>query len=72
MRLMFALLLAFAAIGPMTTPSEAAKKAPKSKMCVATALDSKKISFKCMATEKCCFDTLTSTGSCIAASAVCF
>ncbi len=64
----FATALAFAfAHG---TPAEAAKK-PMSKMCMAKALDGKAMSFKCAATEKCCFNYLTSQGTCIAATAIC-
>lgn len=70
MRIMFALLFAAAAILPMTVQSEA-KKAPKNKMCVATALNNTKVSFKCKAAEKCCFDSFTSKGTCVAASASC-
>ena len=71
MRLIFAVLLAIAAIAPMTFQSEA-KKAPKSKTCVAMSVDSKKVSFKCLKTEKCCFDAFTAQGTCVAASAACF
>jgi hypothetical protein len=54
-------------IGSMN--ANAAKE--KSKSCTATAMDSKKVSWKCKASEKCCFDFITSKGTCVASSAIC-
>ena len=50
--------------------ASAAKKV-KSRVCTASSLDNKKVSWKCKAGEKCCFDTIMSKGSCAAASAMC-
>ena len=55
---------------PLGSAAEAAKK-PKNKMCMAKALDGKAVSFKCAANEKCCFNYLTSQGTCPAATATC-
>lgn len=78
MRLIAAIALA-AALGlafamPMGSEAEAAKKkaTPKNKLCTATTIDNKKVSFKCKASEKCCFDGLMAKGNCVAASSVCF
>jgi hypothetical protein len=54
-----------------STDADAASKKEKSKSCTATALDSKKVSWKCKASEKCCFDAIVSKGSCVASSAIC-
>lgn len=70
MRLVLTLLFAIAMIVPMTVRSDA-KKGPKHQMCVGTTLDNKKVSFKCKASEKCCFDALAAKGVCVAASATC-
>ena len=44
----------------------------KNKMCTGTELVSqKKVSFKCKAEEKCCFDAVLGKGNCVAAGGVC-
>ena len=40
-------------------------------MCKATGMDGKQSKWKCSAGQKCCFDFLTSKGSCVASSAIC-
>ena len=68
MRVAFAIMFAIAAIAPMGMQAEAKAK---NKLCQATSLDNKKVSFKCKAAEKCCFDAVTAKGTCVAANAVC-
>ncbi|HXF53797.1 MAG TPA: hypothetical protein VNK52_06695 [Hyphomicrobiaceae bacterium] len=51
--------------------ADAAAKKEKSKACTVTGLDNKKVSWKCKASEKCCYDWITSKGTCVAASAIC-
>ena len=70
MRLILAIMFGLAAIVPMSFEASAAKK-PKGKACTGMTLDNKKVSFKCKAAEKCCFDTLAAKGTCVAASAAC-
>lgn len=48
------------------------KRVPKSKMCSAMSLENKKVSFKCKASERCCFDGLMAKGNCVPAGQVCF
>jgi hypothetical protein len=55
--------------------AEAAKKKPavsKSKLCKATTIDNKKVSFRCKASESCCYDGLMAKGNCAPAGQVCF
>jgi hypothetical protein len=72
MRIMFAAAFAAAFAFSFTpgAPAVAAKK-PLNKMCMATGLDGKAQSFKCSATEKCCFNYLANKGTCVAATATC-
>ena len=65
-----AVTLSLVFMSPASFEAEAAKK-PKNKQCVGTALDGKQTKFKCKADEKCCFDVITSTGTCVAASGIC-
>jgi hypothetical protein len=70
MRMAIAVILAlgFAVTLPV---GDAEAKKPKKKQCVATALDGKKVSFKCKRKETCCFDYAINQGSCKKASEVC-
>ena len=53
--------------------AEAAKKAaPKSKLCKATTIDNKKVSFRCKASESCCYDGLMAKGNCAPKGQICF
>lgn len=70
MRIAIAVMFGLAAIVPMSVPADAAKKG-KNKLCMATSLDNKKVSFKCKAAEKCCYDSIMNKGTCVAASDVC-
>ena len=70
MRVILAVMFAFAAIAPMSFEASAAGK-PKNKLCMGTSLDNKKVSFKCKASEKCCFDAIANKGNCVASSAMC-
>lgn len=66
-------LAAAAALGltiGVSAPVEAAKK-PMNKQCMATDLAGKKQTFKCSATEKCCWDAVLQKGNCVAATSVC-
>mgnify|MGYP001281147180 CR=1 FL=1 len=69
MRMAIAVILALGFAVALPTSDAAAKK-PK-KQCVATALDGKKVSFKCKRKETCCFDYAMNQGSCKKASEVC-
>lgn len=68
MRVALAIMFAIAAIAPMSTEADAKGK---NKLCQATSLDNKKVSFKCKAAEKCCYDALANKGTCVASSAAC-
>ena len=48
------------------------KRVAKSKLCTATTFENKKVSFKCKASESCCFDGLMAKGNCVPAGQVCF
>jgi hypothetical protein len=66
--------IAFGAALAVSMPSmsvDAAGKKAKSKMCTGTDIVGKKVSFKCGATDKCCFDWLTGQGTCVPASGTC-
>jgi Cu/Ag efflux protein CusF len=69
--LMAALGMAFS-MG-MAGSAEAAKasKAPKAKQCQAADLTGKKVTFRCGADEKCCWQPIIQQGSCVPASGVC-
>jgi len=72
MRWLIAMLLGAALVTVLpigAMDADAAKE--KSKACTAAGMDSKKVSWKCKASEKCCFDWLTSKGTCAASSAIC-
>ena len=56
-------------LAPASFQAEAAK--PKAKQCMGTSLDGKQTKFKCKADEKCCYDAITNSGTCVAASAAC-
>ena len=68
MRVAIAVMFAIAAIAPMSMSAQAAGK---NKLCMATSLDNKKVSFKCKAAEKCCFDAIANKGNCVAAGQLC-
>ena len=66
--------LALALSFSVSTEAEAKKKskAPKAKLCQATSIDKKKVSFRCKANESCCYDGLMAKGNCVPAGQVCF
>lgn len=66
----FGCAAAIALAAPAGFEAHAAKKAA-SKSCKATGLDGKKVSFKCAATETCCFNPVLNMGSCVAKPGVC-
>ena len=68
MRVAIAIMFAIAAIAPMSITAEAKGK---NKLCMATSLDNKKVSFKCKAAEKCCYDAIMNKGTCAPAGQVC-
>lgn len=68
MRVAISVMFALAAIAPMSMQAEAKGK---NKLCQATSLDNKKVSFKCKAAEKCCYDAIANKGTCVAAGQVC-
>jgi hypothetical protein len=65
-----AVTLSVSLLAPSGFEAEAAKKA-KNKQCVGTSLTGAKTTFKCKADEKCCYDAVTNTGTCVAASGIC-
>ncbi|MBV1696589.1 MAG: hypothetical protein KGP27_19180 [Hyphomicrobiales bacterium] len=52
------------------SPAEAQSKG-KSKMCMATTNAGKKVSFRCAANEKCCWQVVTQKASCLPSTAIC-
>ena len=68
-----AVTLSLALSVSVSTDVEAKKaKAPKAKLCKATALDGKKVSFRCKADETCCYDGLMAKGNCAPKGQICF
>ena len=68
-------LLALSFAGVFATDADAKRKkasAPKSKLCTATTIDNKKVSFRCKANESCCYDGLMAKGNCVPQGQVCF
>lgn len=65
-----AVTLSIALVAPSGFEAEAAKK-PKSKQCMANDSAGKKVSFKCTAEEKCCWNVVTQKGSCLPANGIC-
>ena len=66
-------VLGLSLVLPLGGDAEAARKRPaKSKQCTATTIDNKKVSFRCKATETCCFDGLMAKGNCVPAGQACF
>lgn len=66
--------LTFAMVLSISGEAEAKKKAsvPKNKACIGTTIDGKKVSFRCKASESCCFDGLMAKGNCVPKGQVCF
>ena len=54
----------------LASPVDAAKK-PMNKQCLATDSAGKKISFKCGAAEKCCWQPLIQKAACVPATGIC-
>lgn len=61
--IVFAAALAFVAAAPFA-PTAEANHHFKSKMCKATTLDGKPVSFKCKADQRCCYNKLLNEKSC--------
>lgn len=72
MRLMLSLAAAatIALTVGLSAPVEAAKK-PMNKQCLATNSAGKKISFKCGAEEKCCWQPVIQKAACVPATGIC-
>ncbi len=73
MRTIIAAVMAVAVgitITTVASPAEAAKKG-KNKQCMATNAAGKKVSFKCAASEKCCWQPLIQKGACVPANGIC-
>lgn len=66
------LVLAFSISTSGDAEAKRKKAAPKNKACTATTIDNKKVSFRCKASEKCCFDGLMAKGNCVPAGQACF
>jgi hypothetical protein len=69
------LAIAFAAavsfVVPASFDTAVAKKHFKNKLCMGTNLAGAKVNFKCKISEKCCFDAVVGTGSCVGATGIC-
>ncbi len=61
--ILFTAAVAFAAAGTIAPTAEAGSH-HKSKVCKATSLDGKPITFKCKASQKCCYSKLLNIKSC--------
>ena len=59
----FAAALAFVAAGTFAPTAEAGHH-HKNKLCKATTLDGKPVTFKCKASQKCCYNKLLNQKSC--------
>ena len=70
MRVILAVMLAIIAIVPISGSANAAHKG-KMQLWKGTSLTGAKVSFKCKATEKCCFNAVEGKGNCVASSATC-
>lgn len=66
----FGCVFALALSAPMGGEATAAKRA-SGKACTSTGMDGKATKWRCKAAEKCCFDWLSSKGTCVPASGVC-
>jgi hypothetical protein len=68
MRFALAVLFAFTAIAPASAPADAARAAKRSaystKMCISTDLANKRVSWKCLNDQRCCWNGFTNTGYC--------
>jgi len=77
MRKVLAIVLGFAlalsAVGLAGFDAEASKRtsAGKAKLCTGTTIDNKKVSFRCKASETCCFDAMMGKGNCTPKGQVC-
>jgi hypothetical protein len=72
MFLSLGLALAFTISTSGDAEAKRKKAAPKNKLCTATTIDNKRVSFRCKASEKCCYDGLMAKGNCVPAGQVCF
>ena len=79
MRLILAALLALAALAPLCAPADAAKAKAKSrdasrstKLCIVSKLDNRRITWKCAASDRCCWDPFVSFGTCMPSNGICF
>ena len=63
-----ACVFTFALATPMGFEAAAAKRG---KACAMTAMDGKKSTWRCKASEKCCFNWFTNKGTCGPASGAC-
>jgi len=62
-----AIVLAFV-VAPMTSSTDALARGSR---CAVKNMDGKKITWRCRAGQKCCFDWLANKGACVAASEIC-
>lgn len=66
--MVFGCVFALALSAPMGGEATAAKRG---KACTSTGMDGKKSTWQCKTAEKCCFDWVSSKGTCVPASTVC-
>jgi hypothetical protein len=57
-------LIAFACVFAFALSVSSFQAEAKAKRCVASNMDGKKISWKCKAKQKCCFDWFSNKGTC--------
>ena len=62
-----ALALAFV-VAPITSSTDALAKGSR---CAVKSMEGKRITWRCKAGQKCCFDWLANKGACVAASEIC-
>jgi hypothetical protein len=62
-----ALALAFL-VAPITSSTDALAKGSR---CAVKNMEGKRITWRCRAGQKCCFDWLANKGACVAASEIC-
>jgi len=67
--IMIGVALTFAfAFAPMASSTDALAKGSR---CAVKSMEVKRITWRCRAGQKCCFDWLANKGACVAASEIC-
>jgi hypothetical protein len=66
---LFVCAFAFAVAAPMGFKAEARKH--KRQMCSVSMMDGKKVSWRCSASQKCCYSWFSGKGMCVGANDIC-